>query len=357
MKSPFKIVALVLLPGLAVSCSPSVDLLATRHGPEDLTVIASRNGTELFTATARRQLIGGSNAGGDIARHTIGGRTGGFRTIWEETPDSVRIMGPFRGAGIHAGPAADGGTSIHATCVTPGLWDRMGRVCEFHVAPDGVTKPVRQSRFTPILAGINGMAVADNGQIYVSTFRTIPGLSMFGFGESPTRGDANAVYLFSEDLKTFTQVAHGINGANGLALTDDGRHLLVCAYHDRAILAYPRDPATGSLAERPATIRSNLRFFPDNMKALGDNRFAVAGQRNRFLVAVNFLAAWPTASGGGEIFRWDRGKEAVQVRDLTPILAKDRHAPSVAIPHGEHLYVGHIVSSGVRRLDLNQLEP
>lgn len=325
--------------------------LATRPGPEDLAVVRLGGKDVLFTATASRRLIAMKRQPPAIESHVIGSGDPSFRVAWEGGSGAGDALANDSPLGIVARPV-DGKILLYAVGTDHPRFAGKGRVCVFEATSPGQVRPVWQTPWDAGLKHANGIAVTAQGDIFVSTFGLLPKRAKPAAGPAAGASGSNAIYRYRPGQESWHLMATGITGANGLAFTERDTHLLIGSYHDRSILAFPLDPSSGALRGEPVPVRTGLTFHPDNLKALGGNRFSAAGQRCFAAVIPHSLFGLRTAKGGGEIFEWHPGRPARRLLDLDPFLSRDRCAPSVALPVHRRLYVGHIVSPGVGIFDL-----
>ena len=258
----------------------------------------------------------------------------------------------FRPIGIHVLPDArsDDSLEVHVA-------NGIGNVTTLQFQGDKLLSRTTTPH-SDLLRGINGITVASDGSIYVSTFGPWPAKDRpkVGAPTPPDQPTKNALLHFRAKERggegVWKIVAHGFGGANGLALTPCEKYLLVCSYYGKAVHAFARNTATGALTDGPSPAREGLGFHPDNLKAIGGGEFTVAGQRSWWRAAAHLTLGLPTASGGGERFYWQAGNAGRQTADYTPLLRADLRAPAVVIPVGSQLYVGHIMNRNLRVIDL-----
>lgn len=350
----------VLLLFVLPSCHPSGIGIPTHPGPEDLALVKTAGGMRLLTGTApRTDRSPGPGDKGRIEMLDPDHPRDGFEVIWEQSMAAGPDHGGFVPTGLHAipDPGHPGRTLLYVANAGQKA-DPRGRVSVFEIKETRAV-PRWETPGTSLLQRINGVTVARDGTIYASNFGTNPFArdAPRAGALSPTgKAPVNTVVRFrpkaSGGSGEWEVVAHGIAGANGLALTPDESHLLVCSYHAKTIHAFPRDPRTGDLKDPVIGVRTKLPFHPDNLKALGNHDYFVAGQRNFIGTALQMFFQFPTGQGGGERFRWLPGRTAERVSDYTPLLRTDRCSPSTALPVGDSLYAGHVVSPGVRVFQL-----
>lgn len=324
-------------------------MLPTHPGPEDLTIAKAGSSQLLVTGTATRapllQRFGGT---GRIEVLDLDKPESPAQVVYSRSQRGTSEQDGFAPVGLHSVPHPK-----HPFRNLLYVANNIGRVDRFEVEA-GKIHHVSSTPHSPLLDGINGLVATRSGTIYASTFGLSPFTSDKPQAGAPPVGDkpgTNTVLAFhprsAGGNDQWEVVAHGFAGANGLALSPDESHLLVCSYYGKAIHAFKREPHTGKLVGTPEKIRS-LEFRPDNLKALGDHHFSVAGQRRVLPTVLHFMVPLlPTASGAGECFQWKSGKAAKQVTDYTSVLRRDRLAPSTAIPHGSTLYTGHILRRGI----------
>ena len=120
----------------------------------------------------------------------------------------------------------------------------------------------------------NDVDIAADGTVYFTDASTKFGASEFG-GTLPAslldlmeHGPNGRVLRFDPTNGKTTIVLDGLSFANGVALTADGRHLLVVETGTYSIIKV----LLGSGA-KPVTIVENLPGFPDNISRTGDGTF------------------------------------------------------------------------------------
>lgn len=201
------------------------------------------------------------------------------------------------------------------------------------VAPDGsVTQLANQVDGTPIRFA-DGVTVAGNGKVYLTD-------ASMRFG--PRAGEDTAqvaaldvieqsstgrVLEYDPASQAVRVVAKGFSFANGIAASDDGRHLLVAEsgkYRVWKIDAEARDLDIGAGigAQQASILFENLPGYPDNITRGLDGKYwlGLAGQRNDLdqLAQRPFLrkvalrvprALWKTPPPYGHVFAFSEGGE------------------------------------------------
>ena len=322
----------------------------TYPGTEDLALIEGARGRYLAASTAwRHRWLKFPRAKGRIETLDLDNPTNRLQVAYQQPQRGSEKQSGFRPVGVHSVPSPDdeADSLLH-------IANGVGNVTTLKVS-SGKMAFLRETPKSPLLEGINGITATHDGVLYASTFGASPfpkDLPKIGPPEHSDKPQKNTLVMFRPRSvggdDTWRVVAHGFAGANGLALTPDEKHLLVCSYYGKSVRAFARDTQTGLLTGNPIVVRSRLDFYPDNLKALGEGQFAVAGQRSYVGAGIHLILPFlPVASGGGERFTWQLGSHGRQIADYTSILRKDHHAPSTVIPDGSTLYVGHIVRGGV----------
>ena len=90
------------------------------------------------------------------------------------------------------------------------------------------------------LNGAHGVAVSPDGRhVYVASI----GDALVAFARNPTTGALN----FVEAEKDGVDGVDGLDGARGVTLSDDGKHVYVASSEDGAVAGFSRDGVTGKL--------------------------------------------------------------------------------------------------------------
>jgi sugar lactone lactonase YvrE len=250
-------------------------------------------------------------------------------------PDGMLYTGVFSGKILRM--AADG-SALAVFADTGGrplglAFDRTGALLVadavkglLSVAPDGsVTRLADTADGTPIRFA-DGVTVAGNGKVYLTD-------ASMRFGPAPGEDTAQVATLdvieqsstgrvleYDPASKAVRVVAKGFSFANGIAASDDGRHLLVAEsgkYRVWKIDAEANDLDIGQAAGtgQAAILFENLPGYPDNITRGMHGKYwlGLAGQRNDLdqLAQHPFLrkvalriprALWKTPPPYGHVF-------------------------------------------------------
>ncbi|MEM1085140.1 MAG: hypothetical protein AAGI48_13590 [Verrucomicrobiota bacterium] len=361
---------------LLTSCSPVGVLIPSSPGPEDLATFEVDGKTFIVTGTAKRFTRPSKEDLGRIEVLDVSRPHDGFQA-WESrkmraNPDASGIQDRWGlipvGIDSIKDPTIPTRTLLYVVSAGRDEEGRRsdGRVAVYKVGSNGLDAGLSLEP-SPYLSAANGLAVAPDGTIFVSNFNNFsfspddPKAVVRDLTDKVDRAPGGTVVSMRPgehggDGK-WRIVAEGFAGANGMAVSPDGSHLLVCSYYGRAIHAFRRSPEGVSLEKLPDPVRS-FSFHLDNLKSLGDDEYTVVGQTSIAGGVWHFLTRQPTFPGAGQRFRWTPGAESALIHDYSDSLRKDRCGPSTAIPIKDWIYVGHIASPGVRRLsNLQEASP
>ncbi|WP_176159353.1 SMP-30/gluconolactonase/LRE family protein [Prosthecobacter debontii] len=366
-----KTLSLLSLIGLsgatpAHAATPSQTLLPTGPGPEDMELIpwGPAGGQALITATARR-LPWQKQPQGALEIHEIGGAPT-FTPLPGVYPHGAwKPLAVWRVQGATL-PGSPGQVKdllyvVNAT-VPKGMKGSQVEIFELQAATKTLTH-LRTLGPSPLLTSPNSLVATRDGTVYISNF------NLFGNRKlkvntqitpeaaAPEKPERNTLVCYRPQEQTWRVVATGINGANGLCLTPDEKHLLCNAYHAKQVLDFTRDPATGRLTNGDIVF-DKLAFFPDNLKLLPSGEYCAAGQTNFITTALHFLTVATYPTGGSAVsFTYTPGHaQAQRTRCWRETMRGDKRCTSTAIPHGGHLYLSHIIKPGVMRVVVSPSE-
>lgn len=319
--------------------------------PEDLERIRWGNATALITGTL----------GGGSGRDGAGGRLELHRPAGPAVFQPIDLHGRpehFRPSGLCAVPSSrdprwPGAQLLYVanSAASPAT------VEVFEIAG---TRIVSRGNLgaVPFLDRVNGLAALADGTVYVTAFDARPGRDRPQIGGAP--GQQHGIAVYHPPHRSRKRSGHwewavsGMDHANGLAASADGRWLLACSYFSKAVFAFARDPASGRLRGSPHRLELPLAFHPDNLKRTRVGLYELAGQRSIAGSAVNLLTGWPTSPGGAMAFRWDGRRATVEpdspARDAAA--RRDRGSPSTVLREGAWLYAAHPITPGISRQPL-----
>lgn len=358
---------LTLTAALGTAAAQEATILPTRAGPEDMELIpwGPAGNHALITATARR-LPWQKQPQGALEIHEIGGAPA-FTPLpdvypgGEWKPLAVWLVQRASLPGSR-GPAKDRDLLYVLNDTMPqALKGSQVEIFELQAATKTL-KHLRTLGPSPLLTSPNSLVATRDGTVYISNF------SLFGNSKlkvntqitsaaaAPEKPEKNTLACYRPQEQTWRVVATGINGANGLCLTPDEKHLLCNAYHAKQVLDFTRDPTTDSLTNCAIAL-DRLSFYPDNLKLLPSGEYCAAGQTNFLTTALHFLTATAYPTGGSAVsFTYTPGRQgqAKITRCWKDAMRRDKRCTSTAIPHGGHLYLSHIIKPGVMRVVVSQ---
>ncbi len=140
---------------------------------------------------------------------------------------------------------------------------------------------------TPLLDA-NSLAIGADGKVYFSVSSTKFGAMRYqGSYEASLldimeHGGHGKLYVFDPATDDVRLLLDGLNYANGVAVSDDGRFVLVSETGHYRVLKYW---LTGEKKGQSEALLDNLPGFPDNLKSGASGRFwlGLAAPRNRLL--------------------------------------------------------------------------
>ena len=153
------------------------------------------------------------------------------------------------------------------------------------VSADGEVEVLLSEANGAALIYANSLAVSDDGTIYFSHSSDRFGAEQFGGTYEAAlldlleHGPNGSVFAFSPATGETQQIVSGLHFANGVALSDDGRYLLIAETGSYRILKHW---LLGDNAGTTEVLLDNLPAFPDNIKNGLNGRFWIgfASPRN-----------------------------------------------------------------------------
>ncbi len=236
-----------LEPGPAMSCEAVVGIA----GPEDMEASASDNLVYISSFDRQLQLktrhmgegaVRGVIMGFDMADPLLSSnwhdRTGGLPLAFEPLGISLYEQGDYRRLFVVNG--------------------RDNSVLLYDIADNGDL--LLMERFAePRLTSPNDIVAIGPREFYVSNDLAAGRASLLGRVQFLIGWGGGEIYYF--DGNSWGRAASGLRFANGLAITDNGRRLIVAETAGKAIFLYDRNPDNGILTP---VGRVPLESFPDN---------------------------------------------------------------------------------------------
>jgi arylesterase / paraoxonase len=293
-------------------------------GGEDLT-IHPRTGVAYVSSVDWRDVIAGRATSGALFAYDLNATA---PRLVDVTPDAPAALLPH-GVSLHV--AADGATTLFV------INHAGGRHSIEIYDVEGPRLTHRRTLTDPALVSPNDLVAVSPSQVYVTNDHGHPTGVLRTVEEYLRRPWANVVLW---DGQRFREAAAGIQLANGINVSPDGRSLYVVSSIGGTVRVYERDVATGDLAFRHAI---PLHSGGDNLEIDADGTLWV-GSHPQLLKVIRYMA------GGREhspsqvlrvVPRPDGG-------DVTEIYLDDGHqlsASTVAAVFGKRLLIGPLADS------------
>ena len=156
------------------------------------------------------------------------------------------------------------------------------------ISPDGTVEVLADIYNGEPIAYADDVAVAADGNIYFSDASTKFGALKSGGSYEASlldlmeHGGHGRVFRFDPATQTTELVIEGLNFANGVAVSDDQRYLMICETGTYRVLRYW---LTGDRIGQTEVVIDNLPGFPDNINNGRSGKFWVglAAPRNELL--------------------------------------------------------------------------
>jgi arylesterase/paraoxonase len=308
-----------LAPHFDGTCTPVTGLVGT----EDLT-IHPRTGVAYLSSCDFRSVLAGRGAKCSLYAYDLNAPSSRPVDLLPDNPG-------FRPHGISLHVAEDGTGTLFAINHAAG----RHAIEVYDVGPSRLTH--RATLADPSLVSPNDLVAVTPTQVYVTNDHRHPVGPMRAVEEYLRRPWTNVVLW---DGRAFREVAGGIQLANGINVSRDGRTVYVASVIGQELRVYDRDAATGAL-----TLRGEIPLGsgPDNIEVDADGTLWI-GAHPKLLTVVRYMSGAvvhapsqvlhvvPTLTGG-------------EVREVYLDAGEQLSGASVAAVRGRRLLVGAIADT------------
>jgi arylesterase/paraoxonase len=293
-------------------------------GAEDLT-IHPRTGVAYLSSCDFRSVLAGRAAKCSLYAYDLNAPTA--RPV-----DLLPDAGPgFRPHGISLHVADDG------TAILFAINHEAGR----HTIELYDVEPMRLRHRTtladPSLVSPNDLVAVTPTQVYVTNDHRYPTGKMRSVEEYLRRPWTNVVLW---DGRAFREVAGGIQLANGINVSHDGRTVYVASAIGQHVRVYDRDAASGALALRAEI---PLGTGPDNIEVDADGTLWI-GAHPKLLTVVRYMSG-ATAYAPSQVLQVVPTREGGEVREVYLDTGEQLSGASVAAVRGRRLLIGPITDA------------
>jgi len=309
-----------LTPHFDGTCTPVTGLV----GIEDLT-IHPRTGVAYLSSCDFRSVLAGRAAKCSLYAYDLNAPTA--RPV-DLVPDAAPGFRPH-GISLHV---ADDGTAILFA---------INREAGRHTIELYDVEPTRlRHRATladPSLVSPNDLVAVTPTQVYVTNDHHHPTGAMRTVEEYLRRPWTNVVLW---DGRAFREVAGGIQLANGINVSHDGRTVYVASAIGQHVRVYDRDTTSGALALRGEI---PLGTAPDNIEVDADGTLWI-GAHPKLLTLVRYMGG-AVAHAPSQVLQVVPTREGGEVREVYLDTGEQLSGASVAAVRGRRLLVGPIADT------------
>jgi arylesterase/paraoxonase len=309
-----------LAPHFDGTCTPVTGLVGT----EDLT-IHPRTGVAYLSSCDFRSVLAGRTAKCGLYAYDLNA----------QSPRPVDLLpdadSGFRPHGISLLVAADGTTTLFAINHAAG----RHTIEIYDVGPTRLTH--RATLADPSLVSPNDLVAVTPTQVYVTNDHRHATGPMRAVEEYLRRPWTNVVMW---DGRAFREVAGGIQLANGINVSHDGKTVYVASAIGQNVRVYDRDAASGALALRGVI---PLGTGPDNIEVDAADTLWI-GAHPKLLTVVRYMSGG-VAYAPSQVLHVTPTRDGGEVREIYLNAGEQLSGASVAAARGSRLLIGPIADS------------
>ena len=309
-----------LAPHFDGTCTPVTGLVGT----EDLT-IHPQTGVAYLSSCDFRSVLAGRSARCSLYAYDLNATSP--RPV-DLLPDAEPGFLPH-GISLHV--AADGTATLFAINHAGGHHS----IEVYDVGPTRLTH--RATLADPSLVSPNDLVAVTPTQVYVTNDHRHAAGPMRAVEEYLRQPWTNVVLW---DGRGFREVAAGIQLANGINVSRDGRTLYVASVIGQHVRVYDRDAATGSLTLRGEI---SLGTGPDNIEMAADGTLWI-GAHPKLLTVVRYMGGG-VAHAPAQVLHVVPTRDGGEVREVYLDAGDQLSGASVAAVRGSRLLIGAIADS------------
>ena len=309
-----------LAPHFDGTCTQVTGLVGT----EDLT-IHPRTGVAYLSSCDFRSVLAGRAAKCSLYAYDLNAPS-------PRPVDLVPDADPgFLPHGISLYVAADGATTLFAINHANG----RHTIEVYDVEPTRLTH--RATLADPALVSPNDLVAVTPTQVYVTNDHRHPAGPMRTVEEYLRRPWTNVVLW---DGHAFREAAGGIQLANGINVSPDGRTLYVASAIGQDVRVYDRDAATGAL-----TLRGEIPLGsgPDNIEVDADGTLWI-GAHPKLVTIVRYMSG-AVAQAPSQVLHVVPTRDGGEVQEVYLNAGEQLSGASVAAVRGKRLLIGPIADS------------
>jgi arylesterase / paraoxonase len=309
-----------LAPHFAGTCTPVAGLVGT----EDLT-IHPRTGVAYLSSCDFRSVLAGRPAKCSLYAYDLNAPS-------PRPVDLVPDAGPgFLPHGISLHVAADGTGTLFAI-------NHAGGRHTIEVYDVEATRLTHRTTLAdPSLVSPNDLVAVTPTQVYVTNDHRHPPGVMRTVEEYLRRPWANVVMW---DGRAWREAAGGIQLANGINVSHDGRTVYVASVIGQSVRVYDRDAATGALALRGEI---PLGTGPDNIEVDADGALWI-GAHPKLLTIVRYMGG-SVAHAPSQVLRVVPTRDGGEMREVYLDDGDQLSGASVAAVRDGRMLIGPIADS------------